>query len=64
MGDMLYPQNHICRGTQPTHMAEVTIENPEIHKTNKVDADGRVYVGTAVAGKRVNVIVEVVDNND
>lgn len=43
----------------------VVIENPDAVKTNmKVQKAGTVYVGTALAGKRVNVVVEEVDSED
>lgn len=44
-------------------MATVTIEDPDEHKTGKVDDRGRVYVGTDYVGKRVRVVVEVEDDD-
>ena len=43
-------------------MAEVKVENPELHDEKTVDNRGRVYVGKEFAGKDVRIIVEVVDD--
>jgi len=43
-------------------MSEVTIEDPIRHRTNvRVQDDGRVSIGRDHAGKRVNIVVEAVD---
>lgn len=40
----------------------VVIEDPDVVKTNmKVQKAGTVYVGTALAGKRINLVGELVD---
>lgn len=45
-------------------MAEVTITNPEVHDTKKVDDRGRVYVGKELVGETVRVTVEKVDDGE
>lgn len=40
-------------------MAEIKIEDPEVHKHAKVDQQGRVFIGSDYAGDRVTVTVEV-----
>lgn len=42
-------------------MATVTIENPDVHKTQKVGNDGEVYLTTDLAGERVQVVAEQID---
>jgi uncharacterized protein RhaS with RHS repeats len=40
-------------------VTQVTVTDPVAHKTGvKVDDNGRVYLSTSLAGKRVNVVVE------
>jgi len=44
-------------------MGTVTVNDPDEHRTNrKVDQNGRVFIGSEHAGKQVNVVVEVVDD--
>jgi len=42
-------------------MATITIENPDRYDTKKVDSSGKLYVGKAIAGKRVRFIIEDVE---
>jgi len=39
-------------------MVEVTIEDPMLHQTRKVDDRGRVYVGKEYSGEELTVIVD------
>ena len=43
-------------------MGEITITNPEIYTEKKVDAQGRVYVGTEWKGQRVRIAIEEIDD--
>jgi len=46
-------------------MGQVTVDDPDEQRTNsKVDGQGRVYIGSDYAGKKVNVVVEVVADDD
>lgn len=45
-------------------MATTTIKDPDVHKQQQVGSDGTVYLTTDLAGKRVNVIAEVVDEQE
>lgn len=45
-------------------MATITIENPAVHETRKVDGQGRVYIGRAYVGKQVRVTIEVVETDE
>lgn len=43
-------------------MTEVTVTDPdEVQTAKKVDDRGRVYVGTDYSGKRVRVVMEVME---
>ena len=43
-------------------MAEFTMTDPDVYRENvPVDDRGRIVVGKALAGKRVRVCVELVD---
>lgn len=39
-------------------MASVTIEDPERYDSKKVDGSGKLYVGTAYAGKEIVYLIE------
>jgi hypothetical protein len=43
-------------------MAKIVIEKPELHETKTVDQQGRVYLGRDLAGRDVEIVVEVVDD--
>lgn len=46
-------------------MAEVRVENPELHTTLKADSRGRVSLGSKYADKDVTVIVEkIIEDED
>ena len=54
-----YPHN------EPHIMGQVTVNDPDEHRTDsKVDAQGRVYIGSDYAGEKVNVVVEVIDRDE
>lgn len=45
-------------------MADVTIENPDEYRKNvPVDDRGRVSVGKSLAGERVTIVVERVEDD-
>lgn len=43
-------------------MAKTTIENPDVHKEQKVQSNGNVYLTTDLSGQQVRIIAEVVDD--
>lgn len=43
-------------------MAKSTIENPDVHKEQKVHKNGTVYLTTDLAGQQVRIIAEVIDD--
>lgn len=43
-------------------MAELKIDDVELHETKNVDSNGRVYLGNAYANTKVKVTVELLDN--
>lgn len=43
-------------------MAQVTIDDPDFHRKRTADARGRVALTKELAGKRVNVVVEVIED--
>lgn len=54
--------SYIGNGVEYGSVANVTVEDPdEYRKSAPVDDRGRVTVGRQYAGKKVNVVIEVVD---
>lgn len=45
-------------------MATATIDDPELVEKKNVDKQGRVYLTSSLAGKRVRVAVEVLDEDE
>jgi len=43
-------------------MATTTIENPDVHKEQKVGKYGSVYLTKQLAGQQVRIIAEVIDD--
>ncbi|MDY6776443.1 MAG: hypothetical protein SV253_10315 [Halobacteria archaeon] len=43
-------------------MAEVRIQNPDIHEEKTADGKGRVYLGKDYENRKVRIVVEVVDD--
>lgn len=45
-------------------MATVTIDDPEMVVTKKIDGSGKAYVTNSLAGKHVRIVVERVEQED
>ena len=45
-------------------MAQVTVNDPEMVVTKKVDKSGKAYVTNGLAGQHVRIVVERVDDPD
>jgi hypothetical protein len=45
-------------------MAEVTVKNPEVMDSKKVDGSGKLYVGNKWAGQKVTFVIEKVEEID
>ena len=50
--------------TNQCSMAKIEIENPSVHKTAKVSQQGRVFLTTDLAGERVRVTAERIDDEE
>jgi len=46
-----------------TTMAEVRIQNPDIHEEKTADGKGRVYLGKDYENKKVRIVVEAVEES-
>lgn len=45
-------------------MSQVTVENPDVHKTQRVNGNGRVYISKDLIGEDVEVIAKQVGEQE